>query len=99
MSLQLEVQYIEGCPEAREFMRRVRLAADAEDHVELVTTLVQGETHARRLQFRGSPTLLIDGRDMEGMPGVAAAGITCRLYPGGLPSVESIRLAIHAALR
>lgn len=81
-------------------MQRIRLAvADAGDHVELVTTLVQGEAHARRLQFRGSPTLLINGRDMEGAPGVAAAGIACRLYRGGLPSVESIRMAIHAALR
>ena len=41
-----------------------------------------------------SPTILINGEDMEGLS--QGAGAACRLYDssGGVPSVEAIQLAI-----
>ena len=51
------------------------------------------------VQF-GSPTLLINGRDIEGIPGVGAA--SCRIYrsksgaPSGVPKVELIAAALQA---
>jgi len=100
MSVRVEVQYTQGCPHAREFLERVRQATAAvQARVELVEVLVEDATHAGGLRFRGSPTLLINGKDLEGAPGIDGAGLGCRVYRGGLPSVESIRSAIHAATR
>ena len=43
----------------------------------------------------GSPTILVDGRDVAGS-GPTDTGAACRLYPGGAPSVSSIVAALGA---
>lgn len=37
-----------------------------------------------------TPTVLVDGRDLFGMPAPTGAAMGCRLYPGGAPSVDEI---------
>jgi len=100
MSVRVEVQYTRGCPHAREFLERVRQATVAVGQpVELVEVLVEDAAHAGRLRFRGSPTVLINGVDLERAPEIPDAGLGCRLYIGGLPAVESLRAAIQMATR
>lgn len=61
---------------------------------------VRSGEEASRLGMRGSPTLLIDGRDP--FPGAAEpATLSCRLYRGdaglsGAPSVEQLVVALRA---
>jgi len=55
-----------------------RLAPDAD----LIETLVRDDAHARTLGFQGSPSIRVDGRDIEGREG-PSPGLSCRLYPGG----------------
>ena len=55
-------------------------------------------TPALLLRF-GSPTILVDGVDVAGEAGHAAAAASCRVYRGerglsGVPSAESIAVAI-----
>ncbi len=54
------------------------------------------ETNAKaaEVNFRGSPTLLINGTDLEGIPAPKKPALTCRYYSGGLPTVENIRTKI-----
>ena len=56
---------------------------------------------AQRLKFRGSPTVLIDGRDVFAT-GDEPIGLSCRMYQtdrglAGAPSAEQLREALTAA--
>jgi hypothetical protein len=63
--------------------------------------LVPDEGTAQRMAFRGSPTILVDGRELfadQDLP----IGLACRLYmtpdgPAGVPTVEQIRTEIKSA--
>lgn len=37
-----------------------------------------------------TPTVLVGGRDLFGMPTPESAALGCRVYPGGAPSVDEI---------
>jgi len=60
--------------------------------------LVVEEATARALRFPGSPTVRINGADVESS-GDRAVGVACRLYSDGtgLPSEAALRDAILAA--
>ena len=62
--------------------------------------LVAEEAIARALQFPGSPTVRINGADVESS-GDRAVGVACRLYSDGtgLPSEAALRQAIVTASR
>ena len=78
----VELLYFDGCPNHEAL--QVRLpellrVAGVEGSVELVH--VGSEEDARRLGFLGSPTVRVNGRDVE--PGAAERsdfGLKCRLY-------------------
>jgi arsenate reductase len=97
--MRVEVQWFEGCPHAaptRRTLREVvaRLAPDAE----VIETLVRDEAHAQALGFQGSPSIRVDGRDLEGREG-PSLGLACRLYPGGAPPEWLVEAALLRALR
>ncbi len=94
----LEFQYFRGCPN-HEMLRRNLMQAiqGIEDRIEIQEVLV-GDNHAAvKTRFRGSPTLLVNGRDIEGMRVPTAPTLTCRFYRNGLPSAETIRSKIEDA--
>ena len=56
------------------------------------------EVMARALEFPGSPTVRINGRDVQSTP-EQSYGLACRLYSGesGVPSVEVLKQALVGA--
>ncbi|MBK5332906.1 MAG: thioredoxin family protein [Ilumatobacteraceae bacterium] len=63
---------------------------------------VETDEDAQRLQFRGSPTVLIDGRDVFAA-GDEPIGLSCRMYQtghghAGSPSAEQLRRVVTAAI-
>jgi hypothetical protein len=84
----IEVFYFVGCPNHETLLERLpRLlelcAVDARIELRKVTDTAQ----AHRVRFLGSPTVRVDGRDVE--PGAAQRrdyGLKCRIYqtPAGL---------------
>ncbi len=100
MKVNLELQYFEGCPNHAKMKHNVSEAIRGiEDRVYLVETTVEDEMTAMRLKFRGSPTLLINGEDVEGLALPAKGSHSCRLYPHGIPSVQAIRQKIDNAYK
>lgn len=102
----MHIQFLwwEDCPSHPEAWQRLQtvlddtgVAADVE-RIEITT-----EEQAETWRFPGSPTILVNGRDID--PSAPAAyRLTCRLYfledgrPSPQPSAEMIRRAIlHAA--
>ena len=53
--------------------------------------LVEDEDTAKRVKFRGSPTLLINGEDIEGVLTPVEPALACRFYVNGIPSTEEMR--------
>src|SRR5258708_2826441 len=78
----VEVLVVEGCPNAGLAVERV-YAATTEIPVPVHVSLVRIESHedAARLRFLGSPTVRVDGVDVD--PGAEARddfGLGCRIY-------------------
>lgn len=71
----------------------------ARDHVRI--TEIRTEADAQRERFRGSPTIVFDGVDLQD-PGDQPVGLTCRVYRkrdgriSPLPDEEDLRDAVAA---
>jgi len=89
--LDIEVQYIESCPNSEPLLKRIKEAiAKYTGKVSYSEVIVQTNEEADKIKFRGSPTLLINNQDFEGLPEIESPGLTCRYYPNGLPTTEEI---------
>ncbi|MGK9477998.1 DUF2703 domain-containing protein [Melioribacter sp. OK-6-Me] len=93
--IKIEFQYFEHCPNHKTMRQNIIEAIKGiEDNIEFIEIKVEDEDTARRVSFRGSPTVLINGKDLIGMPPPDDPKLSCRFYPGGIPSSEKIRKMI-----
>jgi hypothetical protein len=103
--VRVELLYFDGCPNYEGLRQRVeRLLAELgrAEQLELVRIASVEEAEAQR--FLGSPTVRVDGRDVE--PGAGERtdfGLQCRIYAGadGLrptPSDELVESALRGAV-
>ncbi len=99
--MKIELLYFEGCPSYQRALQNLKevLAEEGIDAtVELIEIRSPEEAEARR--FLGSPTIQIDGVDLEGPEAVGSGvGFGCRVYvhdgqTAGWPSKEQIRAAL-----
>jgi hypothetical protein len=97
--MKIEVLYFDGCPNHLPATQRVRAIVRQEGvSAEVSEIEVKDEWEARALAFPGSPTIRVNGLDIEpALRGLAHIGFACRRYPGGLPSDEMIRAALLEA--
>jgi hypothetical protein len=97
----VEILYFDGCPNhaaARTLVEQVAVELGLEPAIELVE--VHDAEAAVRLRFLGSPTVRVDGRDVE--PGAEERGdfvFSCRVYRtedgfSGQPDASWIRAAL-----
>ena len=95
--LKIEIQHFRGCPNSPEMIHRVKEAIKgSEEQIEYNEVLVESNELAEEIKFRGSPTVLINGEDIEGREEPESASLNCRVYENGLPSVEEIRNKIFS---
>jgi len=88
--IKIEVQYILECQNSNELMGRVKSAIKNLD-VEYSEQIINSDNVSKTNGFCGSPTLLINGVDYEGLEEVKNIGLSCRYYKDGLPSVDEIK--------
>ena len=107
---QVEYLWWADCPSHEEGAELLRAALAAEDlDVPVVAIEVTSEEDAQRLQFIGSPTFRVGGRDLDTRPvPTGAAGLyalTCRAYRredgriSPLPTLAWLRQALRQALQ
>jgi hypothetical protein len=82
--IDVELLFFDGCPTWEHALDVVR-AVVAELDLRTTTTIrlvkVQDEADARRLEFPGSPTVRVNGRDVEPPPAEGReVGLQCRVY-------------------
>lgn len=93
--IKIEFQYFEDCPNHKALHQYlIEAIKGIENQVELTEVKVEDEETARRVSFRGSPTILINGKDLIGMPPPDAPKLSCRFYPGGIPFPKEIKKKI-----
>ena len=97
-----EVLYFDGCPSHDRLLPSLRELAVAYG-VELEQRRVESTEHAEREGFLGSPTVRVNGVDVEpGSDERTDFGLKCRLYrsrggQSGLPPREWIERALREA--
>ena len=100
----VEILYFDGCPNhepVRALVEKVAAELRVQPEIELVH--VSDADSAARLRFLGSPTVRVDGVDVE--PGAETRGdfvFSCRVYRSergfsGRPSEEWLREALAEA--
>jgi hypothetical protein len=99
--MKIELLYWRGCPsypEAQQLLEDVLTARGIVKAVEVreVTT----EEEAQRLSFPGSPTIRINGRDIDPAGASGPPALTCRIYylPDGRASPVPTREQLEEAL-
>jgi hypothetical protein len=99
--MRVELLYFDGCPHHNELLARANeIAANAGISVEINLRAITNDESARRERFLGSPTLRVDGVDIE--PRAEARtdyGMKCRLYRtaaglSGQPDEDWLRAAL-----
>lgn len=95
----VEILYFDGCPNYRPAADRLRRVLQMEGFLAEISEIeVKDESAAQLLQFIGSPTIRVNGLDVEiASRNVKGTGFACRRYQGGLPSEEMIRIALKEA--
>ena len=101
----IEVLYVQDCPHYRGTMALVeQVSAELGIDAELRTSLIVDQAAADQARFPGSPTVRVDGRDVEpGSEPVTEYVLGCRLYRlehrfAGQPEERWVREAlVHAA--
>jgi len=97
--MRIEDLYVPGCPNyqpAVERIEKVLLSESLRADIERVP--VNSDGAAKTLRFPGSPTIRVNGTDVE--PNEAKTpGLACRLYANGsgMPSEAMLRVALSRA--
>ena len=89
------------CPNADEALRITQKAAvSLVPDIEISHIMVDSAERAEELGFRGSPTILVNGEDIEGRTD-NTNGLCCRTYgdEGGVPPVWMIEAAVLRSLQ
>jgi uncharacterized membrane protein YukC len=103
--LRVTFQYSAECPSHDKALARLRKVLSEENVLAKIEVVrVENEQHAQRLEFTGSPTVLVDDQDID-PPSTLHYGINCRAYRledgriSPLPSEDMIRRAVRKAKR
>ncbi|HWY04869.1 MAG TPA: hypothetical protein VNX60_14430 [Candidatus Acidoferrum sp.] len=102
--MKIEILYVLDCPHYPAAMAELKNVLAVERiSVPISEVLVADPRIAEKLQFPGSPTIRINGRDIAGESGLQHFAVSCRLYPGekqpGVPPSEMIHRAVREAMR
>ena len=99
--MRIELFYFDGCPSYLRALENLKEALRLEGIDEEAAMIqVDSAEHAKAKRFIGSPTIRIDGTDIEGPEAEEKGyGFGCRIYSydgrsSGWPLVEAIRLAL-----
>lgn len=97
--MKIEFLYFEDCPghePALSLLERILSESGAEVPIEKIEITTQ--EFAIQHRFLGSPSIRINGKDIEGREEGSEYGLKCRIYPetgSGVPSEVMLRKALE----
>lgn len=101
----VELLWWHGCPSTERALADLRnaLRAAGLDPASVRTREIKTDAEAAALAFAGSPTILVDGADVDPPPKGEPVGLTCRVYRrrdgriSPTPDPEGVREALSRA--
>ena len=99
--LKIEFLYFENCPghkPALSLLEQILLEKDIEASIEKIE--VTSPEFAVQQHFLGSPSIRINGVDLEGLEEAPDYGLKCRIYletGSGIPSYKTFRMTLERA--
>ncbi|MBN1283922.1 MAG: DUF2703 domain-containing protein [Anaerolineae bacterium] len=102
MSITIDFLYWPECPSHPDAWERLqKVLAETGVEAQVNTCVIETEAEAEAADFLGSPTIRVNGRDVDPQtPAGAPARLTCRLYfredgrPSAIPTEAMIRNAL-----
>lgn len=101
VNMDVEILHIAECPnwQAVKPLIETAIGQQALSRTAIRFRLLTSEAEAKELDFAGSPTIFVNGRDLfptTGYPG----GLACRVYPtpeglAGMPTLAQVKEALH----
>lgn len=98
--LRVEFLYSDGCPGQKETLQLLTEVLQVEEvFVDVQVRQIETDDEAREMNFPGSPTIRMNGEDIDPM-GPPSVGLSCRVYTtaGGTSPVPP-RAMIEQAIR
>ena len=97
--MKIEILFFNGCPNFVPARDRLRAILRQEGlPLDILEIEVKNHVTAQSLRFLGSPTIRINGLDIErACRDVTEPRFACRRYAGGIPSEGMIRSALKEA--
>lgn len=102
--MRVEILYVHGCPHYGKALTRLRqVLQEQRVEAEITELEISNRDAAEATGFLGSPSIRIDGQDIErGSRPAGSFGLSCRIYAGasgsdGAPPRELIRDAVLRA--
>jgi len=99
--MNIDLLYVVSCPNHLVALERLRATLSSENlQTPINEVLVSDAAMAQSLKFPGSPTIRINGQDVEPQSEpMTSFGLMCRLYSdgSGAPSQQRLRAAIEKA--
>jgi protein-disulfide isomerase len=98
--IKIQFQHFEGCPNSPKLLNTLKeaLLEFDESYYTFEEVLIEDNADAQKYKFLGSPTIILNNKDMMGLPLPEISTLACRFYAGGLPSkdkiIEKIKLAL-----
>lgn len=98
MGAEVTLRYFDGCPNWRVAKKRIEVVLEQlGETTAVMLERVETAQEADELDFRGSPTILVDGVDPFDASG--PTGLSCRVYRTdagfeGAPSVDQLVVAL-----
>ena len=98
--MKIEFLYFDDCPGHKTALALLEQILREEGISESIEKIeVTTEEAALQNRFLGSPSIRINGRDIEGRAEESEYGLKCRIYPDtgtGIPSQTTIRAALQS---
>ena len=93
--------YFNDCPNWKQTDAHLNILATEIADLKITRQLVETPEEAERVEFRGSPSILVDGVDPFANPD-APLGLSCRVYqtpqgPAGSPTLGQLREVLRRA--
>jgi hypothetical protein len=98
--VRVELLYWHGCPSTDEARELLDVVLGGRDDAEVVIREVQTQEEAEALAFPGSPTIRVDGVDVDPAGASGRPLLTCRIYHvdgrvSPVPSREQLERALR----
>ncbi|WP_153505722.1 thioredoxin family protein [Cumulibacter manganitolerans] len=99
--MDITLLYFDSCPSWKTVAQRLATITAERADIAVTHHLVESIEDAERLEFHGSPSILVNGEDVFA-DADAPVGLSCRVYqtpagPAGAPTIEQLQAVLPPA--